>query len=214
VPPRLKDDIERFDRWATTYDQSVWQRRYFLPIHSAVLDLIDGMQAVAPQGSVLDIGCGTGRLLRTAALRWPGARLFGVDPAERMISEAARLGPDVAFQVAGAEGLPFPDRSMDLVVSSLSFHHWADQSQGLREIQRVLRPGGAFALADHMFWPGGLFNERIHRHRALDALFAGAGLTVVAHRTMRSRFVLLTMAVSPRSAKPASAQQEISRAPV
>lgn len=214
VPPKPKDDIERFDRWAATYDRSVRQRWYFRPVHSAMLDLIDRVKPIEPHGSVLDIGCGTGRLLRTAASRWPGTRLFGVDPAERMISEAARLSPNAAFHVACAEGLPFPDRSMDLVLSSLSFHHWADQSKGLREIQRVLRPGGLFALADHTFWVGRLFNERIRGRRAVHALIGAAGLTVVAHRKMRLRFVLLTLAVSPPSAEPASAPPEVLDTPV
>ena len=209
MPPTRRDDIERFDHWAATYDGSAMQQWYFGPVHAATLDLIDRMRPSEPRGSVLDIGCGTGRLLGTAALRWPGTRLFGVDPAVRMISEAARLRPSVAFHVASAEGLPFPDRSMDLVLSSLSFHHWADQSKGLREIKRVLRPGGLLALADHTFWLGRLFNKRVRSRRVMHELVGTAGLTVVAHQEMRLRFVLLTLAVSPASAEPASSQPKV-----
>jgi len=200
VTPNPKDDIERFDRWAATYDRSAIQRRYFGPIQSALLDFIDGATRIEPAPRVFDIGCGTGRLLRAAAARWPGARLFGIDPAARMISEAARLNPGAGFQVARAEELPFPDRSMDVVLSSLSFHHWVDQSQALREIHRVLRPGGLLALADHAFWPASLFNRRVRSRPALRALIEAAGLQTVAHRGMGIRFVLLTVSVSPSPA--------------
>jgi len=196
---RLGEDIERFDRWAATYDRSFLQRWYFRPVHAAMLDLIERANPIEPAGRVLDIGCGTGRLLRAISARWPDAQLVGVDPAERMISEAARLNPNETFHVARAEELPLPDRSMDLVLSSLSFHHWTDQCQGLREIQRVLRPGGLFALADHTFWLGRLFNDRVRGRRALQALISAAGLAVRAHRRMWLRFVLLTLAVSPLS---------------
>lgn len=170
------------------------QRWYFGPVHTAMLDLIDRTQPMEPARNVLDIGCGTGRLLRAVAARWPAARLVGADPAERMISEAARLNPNAAFHLARAEELPIPGLSMDLVLSSLSFHHWADQSQGLREIRRVLRPGGVFALADHTFWLGRFVNERVRNRRTLHALMDAAGLAVRSYRRMRLRFVLITVA--------------------
>jgi ubiquinone/menaquinone biosynthesis C-methylase UbiE len=52
------------------------------------------------------------------------------------------------FVQGAAEALPFGDASFDLVVSSMSFHHWADQRVGLREVRRVLAPGGLLGLAD------------------------------------------------------------------
>lgn len=50
--------------------------------------------------------------------------------------------PEATFYVGMAESIPLPGNSVDLVFSTLSFHHWSDQMKGLREIVRVLRPGG------------------------------------------------------------------------
>ena len=105
----------------------------------------------APPRRILDVGCGTGRLLARAAAVFPGAGLAGVDPAAGMVAEAAAsLSADVdaRFVRGAAERLPFADGSFDLVLSSMSFHHWADQRTALGEVRRVLRPGGIVALAD------------------------------------------------------------------
>ena len=64
--------------------------------------------------------------------------IIGIDPAEQMILEAARLNPKATFKVGFAESLPIADETADIVVSSLSFHHWENQKEGIREIARVL----------------------------------------------------------------------------
>jgi ubiquinone/menaquinone biosynthesis C-methylase UbiE len=101
---------------------------------------------------VLDVGCGTGLLLRELALRLPGAvSLTGVDAAAGMIGQArakATGEPRLTFVQGIAERLPFDDRSFDLVISTTSFDHWADQRAGLAECHRVLTARGSFVLAD------------------------------------------------------------------
>jgi ubiquinone/menaquinone biosynthesis C-methylase UbiE len=194
MPSKPKGDIKRFNRWAATYDKSILQRWYFYPIHRAMLDLLEQEKRMGTPQTVLDIGCGTGRLLRAVAARWPEARLIGVDPAKRMISEAKRLNPNATFNDASAEALPVPDQSIDLVLSSLSFHHWADQSKGLQEITRVLHPGGWFCLADHTMRLARLFNERVRSGKTLRVLIGNTGLAVRAHRRLWMRFVLITVA--------------------
>src|SRR5439155_13683840 len=99
--------------------------------------------------AVLDVGCGSGRLLRSAHARWPNARLVGVDPSEGMIA-AGRALTRAELYVAGAEAIPIPDRSIDLAFSTIAFHHWADPARGLHEVARVLRPGGRFVLIDNI----------------------------------------------------------------
>ena len=138
-------DVRHFEEWSRTYESSWMQRSFFTRLHSVALDLA---ASLPPPAAVLDVGCGTGRLLRAAALRWPAARLLGVDPAEGMMEIARRLTPDAEIQRGLAESLPLPDASVDLVVSTMSFHHWGDQAAALREIARVLRPGGHFILVD------------------------------------------------------------------
>ena len=194
VPSTTNTDVERFDRWAATYDQSVMQRLYFGPVHSKMLDLLRRQGPKTSPGCILDVGCGTGRLLRAASVDWPEAQLWGVDPAARMVTEAARLNPKATFKLASAETLPFPDQSADIVLSSLSFHHWADQPKGLHEIARVLRPGGYFCLADHALLLTKLLGEKVKSRAEIRALMMQAGLAVRQHQSMGIRFVLITLA--------------------
>lgn len=187
-----KRDIGHFEQWSPTYERSWMQRRIFDPAHAAALDAVGGTPT-----AILDIGCGTGRLLRDAHARWPGAKLFGVDPAQGMIAVARELTPDAVLSVGTAEALPLPDTCVDLAITTLSFHHWRDQAAGLRQIARVLAPGGQLILVDVSApgWIARLFgNPRARDAHARAALLADAGLHVVAQRHIRSRFILLTVA--------------------
>jgi ubiquinone/menaquinone biosynthesis C-methylase UbiE len=193
VPSKTNLDVKRFDQWAATYDQSVLQRLFFGPVHSKMLELLV-QELKDPPRFIIDVGCGTGRLLRAASVRWPEAQLFGVDPAEGMVSEANRLNPNATFKLAWAESLPFPDQAADMVLSSLSFHHWRNQTKGLQEIARVLRPGGLFCLTDHAMLLARLFSERVKSRNQIRALIIGAGLTVRVQQRWGMRFVLITLA--------------------
>src|SRR6516165_8779278 len=115
-------DIERFDQWSSSYENSWMQRAFFDQTHKAVLALAAGI--VHQPESVLDVGCGTGRLLRRAYRYWPDAQLIGVDPANGMIERAKLLTPNAKFITAMAEALLLPDASIDLALSTTSFHHW------------------------------------------------------------------------------------------
>jgi SAM-dependent methyltransferase len=128
--------------------------------------------AVAPAGArVLEVGCGPGHL-STRLARQYGLEVTGVDLDPAMIGRARanadRPGsgnaPPPAFLVGDVGSLAFPDGSFDLVVSTLSMHHWADPTAGLAEIGRVLRPGARALIWD--FRPGvrpHLFGPR-HAH--------------------------------------------------
>jgi ubiquinone/menaquinone biosynthesis C-methylase UbiE len=188
---RSEHDIRRFNRWAATYDRSFMQRLFFGPIQSAMLDVCD--TSSGPPRRVLDVGCGTGRFLRAAALQWPQAELTGVDPAPRMIAEAGRLNPRLDFKFGMAESLPVEDRSVDLVVSSMSFHHWADQQKALGEIVRVLVPGGRFCLADHTAIFFNLLGEKAKSRKRIRKIFEEAGLSVLVQKKMWTRFVMITL---------------------
>jgi len=188
----MNPDIERFERWAATYDKSPMQRWLLRPVHAKMLDLIGRARPDDPPSRILDIGCGTGRLLKAASVRWPDAELSGVDPAEGMIAEAKRLNPGGEFKVASAELLPFADEAADLVLSSLSFHHWIDQERGQQEIARVLRPGGWFCLADHTFVLTRLAARKVRTRTQVGRLLASVGLAV--KRQARARFILITLA--------------------
>ena len=109
---------------------------------------------VAPEGArVLEVGCGPGRLSILLARRH-GLRVTGLDLDPAMIelaranAAAASDGDTPSFEVGNVSALSFPDESFDLVVSTLSMHHWTDVRAALNEIGRVLRPNGRALLWD------------------------------------------------------------------
>jgi ubiquinone/menaquinone biosynthesis C-methylase UbiE len=172
-------DVERFHQWSGSYEKSWLQRVFFEPVHRATLELAAGI--VHEPASILDVGCGTGKLLRSTHTNWPEAQLIGVDPAEGMVEVARRLTPNATFSAGMAEALPVEDASVDLALSTTSFHHWRDQAAGIREIARALRPEGYFILVDFSF-PALIVRmlrlKRVHSPAQMRALFNHAGLDV------------------------------------
>jgi SAM-dependent methyltransferase len=97
---------------------------------------------------VLDVACGTGVLAREAAGRVePGGSVTGLDRNEGMLAMARRIAPAVEWKAGRAEQLPFPDASFDAVVSQFGLMFFDDRAQALREMRRVLKPGGLLAVA-------------------------------------------------------------------
>jgi ubiquinone/menaquinone biosynthesis C-methylase UbiE len=195
---REEASLKHFNDWSRTYEGSIAQRFFFDRIHKAVLAQA---KKVAEPGILLDVGCGTGRLLRAAATLWPSASLIGVDAADGMVEVARALTPEATVHLGTAETLPLPDASVDLAVSTVSFHHWGDQSAGIREIARVLRPGGHFFLADSapptwmMKWTNRSGHSLFQSKARVRILFEGAGLHVIVQKWILLPFMTLTGAV-------------------
>jgi ubiquinone/menaquinone biosynthesis C-methylase UbiE len=141
-------DVAAFDQRARGYEEG-WRGRLHHEIADRTADLALAC-APAPQ-RILDVGCGTGYLLRQLAARCPQAsELAGIDAAPTMIEVAAAMSADdrLHFRTGTAEELPWPAETFDLVVSTTSFDHWADQQAGLTECARVMATGGALVLVD------------------------------------------------------------------
>ncbi|HEX9050151.1 MAG TPA: class I SAM-dependent methyltransferase [Anaeromyxobacter sp.] len=98
-------------------------------------------------GRTLDLGTGTGR---TLPLYPPGVRTIAVDPHRENLARARSRAPGVPFVIARAEALPFRDRAFDTVVSGLVLCSVSDPDGALGEVRRVLRPGGALRLLEHV----------------------------------------------------------------
>lgn len=138
---------EHADRYATS-SRSRGRRRFYRRIARDVARLTpDG-------GHVLDVGTGPGMLLLEIARSRPDLRATGVDLEPAMVEIAARLADDeglaarVTFHAADVTALPLDAGSVDVAVATLTAHHWADVPGAVRELVRVLRPGGTLLVVD------------------------------------------------------------------
>jgi ubiquinone/menaquinone biosynthesis C-methylase UbiE len=171
----------------------------FAGLRRRVFDGLVGKSGAGPGDRVLDVGCGTGYFARRAARAvLPGGEVVGIDPSPSVIEYARGRAPaHCTFVVAGAEALPQPDGSFDLVISSLAMHHLPEPLRpvALREMHRVLRPGGRLFIADfrppanpvagHLIGSLGGHSMRFNPIHLLAELIGDAGFRVTGQGDQR-----------------------------
>lgn len=146
----------RFDQWAASYDRSALNELVFFPsIRACQEEIIRWQQQRGPRSyRLLDVGCGTGRLLNVLAGDGNAEELVGLDYSQEMVRRAEAKIDGRAHHgrlrvVHGdAEHLPFEDASFDVITCCNSFHHYPHQPAVIGGFHRVLRSGGVLILID------------------------------------------------------------------
>jgi len=114
--------------------------------------------------SMLDVGTGTGDFLEVLKNVFPKAKITGIDPNTESLQEAAEKFPDVSFAEMGAENLTFNENSFDLVSISMALHHLPDVQKALKEMQRVVKPGGWIIVNE-------LFSDNLNKAQEVHKMF-------------------------------------------
>jgi ubiquinone/menaquinone biosynthesis C-methylase UbiE len=174
---------EQFER-DPYFDSFTYSR---LKLERVLTGYLDGLP---DRAKLLDVGCGTGNLLRRLGARFESS---GCDPADEMLERARAANPAVVFKVATAESLPYEDGTFDAALCIEVVRYLADPRPALLELARVLRPGGLAlvtfaplgtttlyplvnALTSRVRVPGLTHvRQRFHSAGAAERLLAGAG---------------------------------------
>ncbi|MCU0532667.1 MAG: class I SAM-dependent methyltransferase [Hydrococcus sp. Prado102] len=145
----LTDKEKFFDLWAPNYD-FVLTTVFYQAIHKRLLEYVE----LPERPNVLDLGCGTGRLLNRLASKFPNLQGTGLDLSTQMLRQARQRNqhhPRLVFVRGYAESLPFANNQFDAVFNTISFLHYANPETVFAEVSRILCDRGKFYLVD---WVG------------------------------------------------------------
>lgn len=186
-----------FDRWAPNYDW-LFTTVFYQAVHKRLLEYVE----LPTQPNILDLGCGTGRLLHRLASQFPILQGTGLDLSAQMLHQAQQRnqhGERLIYKQGNAEALPFADREFDAVFNTMSFLHYPHPQQVFSEVSRVLRPNGRFYLVDATvreeislgynipFSPGGI---NIYSPQQREQFGIGASLECLGHHYLLGPILL------------------------
>jgi demethylmenaquinone methyltransferase/2-methoxy-6-polyprenyl-1,4-benzoquinol methylase len=136
-----------FDRIAGVYD--LMNSVMTAGMHHRWRERAADLAGLGPGDRALDVATGTGDLALALKRRvGPGGEVVGCDFSERMLERARAKAPDVRFERADALALPYPERSFDAAAAGFGARNFADLGRGLREMARVVRPGGQVVVLE------------------------------------------------------------------
>lgn len=154
----LQDPVrfqEIFNQWAETYDEFVYRNEgeyaEVFQGYDRILERTVELLGQRPGDTILDIGAGTGNL---AYVAWKkGYRVIPIEPNQAMRAKGEKKYPEVPFQDGNFLDLPFPDGSVQGIISSYAFHHLTDEEkrEAILLFRRLLSNGGRVVIADTMY---------------------------------------------------------------
>lgn len=149
--PRMDERLRlEFNDWARE-GRGEGMEKGHRPVGEQAIELM----SIGEEARVLDVGCGSGWATRLMAQRATKGRVVGIDISDEMVRlarETSAAFPNVEFQIASAERLPFNDREFSHAFSMESLYYYSDMLAALREIKRVLEPGGAFTCVVDLYY--------------------------------------------------------------
>ncbi len=180
-----------FDLWAFSYDW-LFPSIFYQAVHKRLLEYVE----LPDSANILDLGCGTGRLLNRLAKINPNLRGTGLDFSTQMLIQARQSNqhhPRLIFVQGTAQDLPFAEEQFNAVFSTFSFLHYPQPQQVFAEIHRILQPQSRFYWVDPVSWPSWGQANRIfylYNSRAREELGQQAKLTCLGHYFLLSTVLL------------------------
>ena len=187
---------EEFDQWAAEgRDKGMEERHWHTAKHALARMPVEGgaderresgdgraAQSRDEGDTVLDLGCGSGYAGRALRETADAGRVYGLDASPEMARNARSYtdDPPVTYLVGDFEHLPFADDSIDHCFSMEAFYYASDPNAALRELRRVLRPGGTFYCAVNFY------EENVHSHHWPEMV--GVEMTRWSEREYRQAF--------------------------
>ncbi len=133
-----------FNQQAATYDNDI-KGQHARSLYPVILKKLSEI----PYHTALDLGCGTGEMMRLILQQNKDKSLYGIDLSEKMLEVAKeKLGNHVNLILSDSEQLPFSDSFFDVVYCNDSFHHYPAPDKVLSEVYLVLKPNGIFVMCD------------------------------------------------------------------
>ena len=188
-----------FNLWAPYYD-CLLTTVFYQAIHQRLFEYVE----LEEDALVLDIGCGTGRLLDRLAAKFPTVKGIGLDLSPLMLRRARaenRFHKRLIFVSGNTESLSFAEEQFDAVFCTMSFLHYPHPEKVLKQVSRVLAQRGRFYLVDgdrggknHLVSVPGIGEIRLYNRQQREQLGRKAGLSCLAHHHLLPEILLTIFA--------------------